>query len=57
MRIDLEKQLLTVLPTEESFKFEIDPYKKECLLNGLDDIDYLLSIKDQIITFENKNKE
>lgn len=57
VRIDLEKQLLTVLPTEESFKFEIDPYKKECLLNGLDDIDYLLSIKDQIITFENKHKE
>ena len=33
--------------------FEIDAYKKECLLNGYDDIDYLLSMKDDIIAFEN----
>lgn len=32
--------------------FEISPYKKTCLLNGYDDIDYLLSIKDEIIQFE-----
>ena len=34
--------------------FEINSYKKECLLNGFDDIDYLLSIKDDIIKFENQ---
>jgi 3-isopropylmalate/(R)-2-methylmalate dehydratase small subunit len=57
VRIDLEKQLITVLPTEESFRFEINPYKKECLLQGLDDIDYLLSIKELITTFESGKKQ
>jgi 3-isopropylmalate/(R)-2-methylmalate dehydratase small subunit len=56
VRIDLEKQLLTVLPTEESVSFEINPYKKLCMLNGLEDIDFLLSIKDQITSFENNKK-
>jgi len=56
VRIDLEKQLFTVLPIQESIRFEINPYKKECLLKGLDDIDYLLSLRDLISTFENKNK-
>lgn len=56
IRIDLENQLFEVLPTEESFSFEINPYKKECLLKGLDDIDYLLSLKNRIISFESKNK-
>ena len=32
---------------------KINPYKKECLLNGYDDIDYLLSIKEKITSFEN----
>ena len=36
------------MATGESESFEINPYKKECLLNGYDDIDYLLSIKDKI---------
>lgn len=57
VRIDLEKQLLMVLPTGESFMFDINPYKKECMLKGLDDIDYLLSIKDEIISFETKYKK
>jgi 3-isopropylmalate/(R)-2-methylmalate dehydratase small subunit len=35
-------------------KFEISPYKKTCLLNGYDDIDYLLSMKEEITAFENK---
>jgi 3-isopropylmalate/(R)-2-methylmalate dehydratase small subunit len=56
VRIDLEEQLLTVLPTEESIRFEINPYKKECLLKGLDDIDYLLGIVDLITAFETKRK-
>jgi len=53
VKIDLEKQTFTVLSTVESVKFAINPYKKECLLKGLDDIDFLLSMKDQIISFEN----
>jgi 3-isopropylmalate/(R)-2-methylmalate dehydratase small subunit len=56
IRIDLEKQLLTILPERESFRFEINSYKKECLLKGLDDIDYLLSKKDQITSFETEKK-
>ena len=51
--IDIEKQTLS---TESiTISFELDPYKKTCLLNGYDDIDYLLSIKDEIRKFE-KNK-
>ena len=42
VKIDLEKQTLTILSTGDSVKFEINPYKKECLLKGLDDIDFLL---------------
>jgi len=52
VRIDLEKQTLTILPTGDSVKFEINAYKKECLLKGLDDIDFLLSMKDQIADYE-----
>jgi len=50
--VDLEKQEITLLATGESESFQINPYKKECLLNGYDDIDYLLSIKDKIAQFE-----
>ena len=55
VRIDLEKQDFTLLPTGESLKFEINPFKKECLLKGLDDIDYLLGIKEVIKAFEFRN--
>ncbi|MCL4481957.1 MAG: 3-isopropylmalate dehydratase small subunit, partial [Bacteroidetes bacterium] len=34
------------------FRFDINPYKKECLLKGYDDIDYLLSLKKEIEAFE-----
>ena len=53
VKIDLEKQTFTVLPTGDSVKFAINPYKKECMLKGLDDIDFLLSIKSQITSYEN----
>ena len=53
VRIDLEKQTFTILPDRDSVRFVINPYKKECMLKGLDDIDYLLSIKNSIISFEN----
>ncbi|MBK7709668.1 MAG: 3-isopropylmalate dehydratase small subunit [Bacteroidales bacterium] len=56
VKIDLEKQTLTILPTGESVKFAINPYKKECLLKGLDDIDFLLGMKDMITSYENNKR-
>jgi 3-isopropylmalate/(R)-2-methylmalate dehydratase small subunit len=53
VKIELEKQTLTILPDGDSAKFSINPYKKECLLKGLDDIDFLLTMKSQIISYEN----
>lgn len=52
VKIDLEAQEITLASTGESESFEINPYKKECLLNGYDDIDYLMSIRDKIARFE-----
>lgn len=52
VKVDLEKQTITLLETNESELFEINLYKKECFLKGYDDIDYLLSIKDKIELFE-----
>jgi 3-isopropylmalate/(R)-2-methylmalate dehydratase small subunit len=51
--VNLEKQEIKILVTGETEKFEINTYKKKCLINGYDDIDYLLSIKDKIEFFEN----
>jgi len=53
LEIDVEKQTLQI--NDQSVTFDIDPYKKVCLINGYDDIDYLLSIKDDIESFE-KNR-
>jgi 3-isopropylmalate/(R)-2-methylmalate dehydratase small subunit len=53
VNINLEKQTLTILSTDDLVKFAINPYKKECLLKGLDDIDFLLSMKDMITGYEN----
>lgn len=53
VRIDLEKQEFSVLPTGDTAQFEINAYKKECLLKGLDDIDFLIAMKDQISDYEN----
>jgi 3-isopropylmalate/(R)-2-methylmalate dehydratase small subunit len=52
VRIDLENQLFTILPTARSVSFDINSYKKECLMKGLDDIDYLLSLRNEIVSFE-----
>lgn len=54
LTIDLEKQTITNNISGKSENFEINTYKKECLLKGLDDIDYLLSRKDLIEKFEEK---
>jgi 3-isopropylmalate/(R)-2-methylmalate dehydratase small subunit len=52
VRIDLEKQSVALLPAGDSVHFAINAYKKECMINGLDDIDFLLSMKDRIESFE-----
>lgn len=52
LTINLKEQTVTNDFTKRTEKFEINPYKKECLLNGLDDIDYLLSKKDLIEVYE-----
>ncbi|GAB1452391.1 3-isopropylmalate dehydratase small subunit [Draconibacterium sp.] len=50
--VNLEKQKFTIVATGESIDFEINPYKKHCLQNGLDDIDYLVDMKDKIAEFD-----
>ena len=50
--VDLEKQIISIADTNLFETFEIDPYKKTCMINGYDDIDYLLSKKEMIEAFE-----
>lgn len=52
--VDLPGKTFTIASTGSKTTFEIDAYKQKCLLNGYDDVDYLLSIKDQIEEFEQK---
>ena len=52
LTVDLEKQTITNNASGKTEIFEINAYKKECLLNGLDDIDYLLSKKELIEKWE-----
>ncbi|MCH5225225.1 MAG: 3-isopropylmalate dehydratase small subunit [Muribaculaceae bacterium] len=55
--IDLPNQLITNEATGKSQTFEINPYKKECLMEGLDDIEYLLKNRKEIEDFEEKRKQ
>jgi 3-isopropylmalate/(R)-2-methylmalate dehydratase small subunit len=52
LRVDLPQQTITNLTTGRAETFEINPYKKHCLLNGLDDISYLLSRKADTEAYE-----
>lgn len=52
VEIDVEQQTIVNTATGSSASFDLNPYKKTCLLNGYDDIDYLLSIRDEIEQFE-----
>lgn len=52
IEINLEQQIIKMVSTGDQEMFEINGYKKTCLLNGYDDIDYLLSIKSDIEEFE-----
>lgn len=56
LTVDLEKQKISIAGTSHSENFDINQYKKTCLLNGYDDIDYLLSLKDKIETYEKSSK-
>lgn len=52
--VDLPAQTITISSTETVESFEINIYKKECLINGYDDIDFLLANKEAIENYENK---
>lgn len=52
LSVDLENQTIIIDATGEQEKFDINYYKKTCLLNGYDDIDYLINSKEDIINFE-----
>lgn len=57
IKVDLEAQKVEIPQKGISEKFDIDPYKKTCLLNGFDDIDFLVSKLDAIKKFEEKNNK
>lgn len=54
IEVDLPSQTITNLATGESEHFDINSYKKECLMNGQDDIDYLLARRDAVEAWESK---
>ena len=54
LRIDLPAQTIEIVGTEHKESFEIAPYKKQCLVNGYDDVDFLVSIREEIEVFEQK---
>ena len=56
LTIDVDKQTIIIDATGEEETFDINDYKKTCLLNGFDDIDYLINIKDEITAFERQLK-
>ena len=56
VRVDLPNQTVTNCATVRSESFEINGYKKHCLMNGLDDIDYLLQNTDKIEEWERLNR-
>ncbi len=56
LTVDLQNQKITNNATGKSENFDINAYKKDCLLNGLDDIDYLLSNKAKIEAYESARK-
>lgn len=55
VKVDLPNQTVTNKKTGSSEHFEINAYKKHCLMNGLDDIDYLVQNKDKTEAWERQN--
>ena len=56
VKVDLPNQTVTNLSTGRSETFEINAYKKHCLINGLDDIDFLVQNQDKTIEWEQQRK-
>ena len=54
LKIDLEAQTIEIEGSTITESFDIAPYKKQCLMNGYDDVDYLVSIHQEIKEFEQK---
>ena len=54
VEVNLPEQKVTNKATGRCETFEINAYKKHCLMNGLDDIDFLVENKDKIAEFENR---
>ena len=52
--IDLPAQTIEIVGTEMKEQFEIAPYKKQCLMSGYDDVDFLVSIRNEIESFEKR---
>ncbi len=55
VEVDLPRQTVTNLSTGRQEHFDINGYKKHCLMNGLDDIDFLVAAQDKTIAWENGN--
>ena len=55
VEVNLPEQTITNKETGRSEKFEINAYKKHCLMNGLDDVDFLVENRDKVELFEKKN--
>ena len=56
VKVDLPNQTVTNLSTDRQETFEINAYKKHCLINGLDDIDFLVQNQNKTIAWEQQNK-
>lgn len=56
LEVNLEEQKITICSSEKSESFDISSYKKECLMKGYDDIDYLIERKGEIEEFETKKQ-
>jgi 3-isopropylmalate/(R)-2-methylmalate dehydratase small subunit len=54
LSVDLPNQTITITSTGASESFDINPYKKTCLINGYDDIDYLINMMPEIEAFETR---
>lgn len=52
--VDLQQQVVELQSTLVNESFEINPYKKSCLINGYDDIDFILNQTEAVVAFENK---
>lgn len=57
IEVDIEKQTIGIPAKKIEEHFDINPYKKICIMNGYDDVDYLVSMKEQTEKFEKERKD